>query len=114
MGIGRESSDGRRRWKRWTESEARAALEEQRASGESAHQFARRKGVSAQRLFYWKKRLATAGNPAFVAVRLPATAGTRQHIELVVEAVAIRLREDLDVEHVARLVFALARHGRGC
>ncbi|MDX6481013.1 MAG: hypothetical protein QOG85_1523 [Gaiellaceae bacterium] len=107
------TSDGRRRWQRWSEAEARAALDELAGCGETAVQFARRKGVSTQRLLYWRKRLGKS-TAAFVAVRLPGGVGAREQIEIVLEGVAVRVREDLDVDHVALLVQALARRPRGC
>jgi len=51
------TADGRRRWQHWTEEQARAALEELAQSGMSTAKFAESKGVSAQRVAYWKKRL---------------------------------------------------------
>jgi transposase-like protein len=105
-------SVGIRRWRRWSEDEARSALAELAGSGESAVRFARRLGISTQRLAYWRKRLGTT-SAAFVAVRLPTTTSAR-HIEIALDGVAVRVREDLDVEHVARLVEALARRARSC
>ena len=61
-----------RQWRRWTEERAREALEELEASGESAVSFAERKGVSAQRIAYWKRRLAGPSKTEFVAVALPS------------------------------------------
>jgi len=105
----------RRGWSRWDESEARAALDELAASGESTIRFARRKGFSDQRLRYWKKRLGAAPPPvAFVAVRLPDSPRVRDTIEIRVDGLAVHVREDLDVAHVARLVEALAKRTRGC
>src|SRR5207302_78157 len=98
---------------RWTESEAREALAELEASGESVAGFARRKGVSAQRLAYWRKRLGQAVETRFVALELPTTASAR--IEIAAAGVVVRVREDLDVEHVARLVEAIGqRVGGAC
>jgi transposase-like protein len=42
----------------WTEDDARAVLDECRRSGETIAAFARRHGVTAARLYWWKKRLA--------------------------------------------------------
>lgn len=43
---------------RWDEDEARRALDECERSGKSVHAFASEHGITAQRLYYWRKRLA--------------------------------------------------------
>src|SRR5262245_59469651 len=106
-----------RRWRQWTEDEARAALQELAATGESRAGFARRRGVSTQRIAYWSKRFArrrstAAGQTDFVAVRLPVTPSTAW-IEIAASRVVVRVREDLDVDHVARLVEAIGRRTTG-
>jgi len=106
------TADGRRRWEVWGEPEAREALAELAESGESIAQFARRRGVSAQRIYYWKKRIAETASPAFVAV--PLTTATAGQIEIAADGVTIRVREDLDAERLADILDAVARHGRGC
>ena len=103
--------EGRRRWRQWSEQEAREALTELACSGEALAHFARRKGVSEQRLHYWRKRIAETGAPAFVAVPLKPS---RPQIEISSEAVTVRVREDLDAEQVADLIEVVARRGRGC
>jgi transposase len=109
---------GARRWsggRYWTESEGRSAIAELSGSGKSLAQFARDKGVSPQRLFYWRKRLRETA-PAFVAVELrrPSSSafGGGACIEVVTGSVVVRVREELDVEHLARIVGALS--GRRC
>jgi hypothetical protein len=99
-------------WEQWTEAEARAALEEFAASGESAAGFARRKGISAGRMAYWRKRLSAGATPAFVPVTVPSVSSPRW-LEIRSAGVVVRVREDLDVEHVARLVEALGRRRGG-
>jgi hypothetical protein len=102
-----------RRWRQWTEQEARAALEELSRSGGSLAEFARSRQVSKRRLSYWKKRLGEAGRPpAFVAVSLPH-ASSSSPVEIVSGRVVVRVRDDVDVERVARLVEALTRR-LGC
>lgn len=102
------------RWRRWTEEQARRALDEFAASGESAAGFARRKGISTQRVAYWRKRLPEATKTEFVAVALPAS-GSARWIEISTGSVVVRVAEDLDVDHVARLVEAIGRRGAaGC
>lgn len=93
--------------RRWTEAEARAALKELGRTGESELAFARRTGISRQRIRYWRERVDIAGTPAFVAVAMPGPTATR--IELQLGDVLLRVREELDVDHLAEIVCALAR-----
>ena len=81
----------------------------------SAEAFARSKGCSTQRLRYWAKRLMKTDAVSFVSVRLPAmaaksspTALAPDRIEIVCEGVMVRVREDIDVEHLARIAVALS------
>lgn len=104
-----------RAWTRWTEAEARAALVELARSGESEHAFARRKGISRQRVRYWRERLGQlAAKPAFVAVDVAAARVAGEEITIRVGEVSVCVREDLDVDHLARIVEALGRRTRGC
>jgi transposase-like protein len=103
---------GVRRWRQWSEEQARRALEELAASGERASVYARRKGVSPQRIAYWRKRLAGSAKTEFVAVALPTLSSAT--IEIAVAGVVVRVREDLDVDHVARLVEAIGRRAGAC
>jgi hypothetical protein len=81
-------------WRQWTEGEARVALAELARPGESAAEFARSRGFSIQRIYYWKKRLrATLTVPAFVPVRLPPSTITSATIEIVSSGVTVRVRE---------------------
>jgi hypothetical protein len=109
---------GGRFWHRWSEAEAVAHLDEFSRTAESAVGFARRKGISTQRLMYWKKRLASAKGretkPAFVAVTMPGPPSTSAEIEVRVAAVVVIAHEGCDVDHVARLVEALGRRTRAC
>lgn len=112
MDKGRRTAGGRRSWRQWTEDEARAALAELAGSRESPAEFARRRGISKQRIVYWKKRLGETAAPVFVAVPLPAA--TRHEVEIAIDGITLRVREDLDVEHLADIIGALGRRGRGC
>lgn len=107
---GRRTADKDRLWRQWGEQEARQALAELAGSGESIPQFARRRGVSAQRIYYWKKRIAPTEAPAFVAVPLTTTSAPR--IEIVAEGVTVRVREDVDPARLADIVDVVVRHGR--
>jgi transposase-like protein len=117
MGGMSRTADGRRRWRQWTETEARAILAEFAESGESQAGFARRKGVSSNRLVYWRKRVGeTTSVPSFVQVRLPAarTPPEGACIEIVIGDVAVRAREEIDVGRLAALVRALAGREPAC
>lgn len=48
-------------WKQWTEEEARQTLAEWEESGSSLVAFARGRGISSQRLSWWRKRLNKPG-----------------------------------------------------
>jgi hypothetical protein len=111
-----KTADGRRRWQHWTEPQARAAIEELARSGLSTAKFAEAKGISAQRIAYWKKRLAEAGPTQFVPVDVSGCAASPavSYLEIVVGTVTVRVREDLDVRHLARIVEALGRRPTGC
>ena len=58
----------------WTEREARDALAELQDRGESVAAFAQRRGMSVQRVYYWRRRLRETAAPAFVAMPLTAVA----------------------------------------
>ncbi|MGO8993294.1 MAG: IS66 family insertion sequence element accessory protein TnpA [Polyangiaceae bacterium] len=116
MGGKARTTDGRRRWRQWTEAEAHAALAELAESGESLASFARGRGVGPNRLRYWRRRLGTALVPSFVQVRLPAATPRCEsaRIEIVVDDVTVRVREDIEVARLVTIVHALADRERAC
>lgn len=65
----------------WDPDHARQVLDELEASGESVTAFARRRGLSPQRLWWWKKRVGAPGRPggghqrpnALLATFIPVT-----------------------------------------
>ena len=63
-------------WKQWTKAEARQVLAEWKKSGLPLGTFARERGVGAERLRWWRKRLSEAtsvkrkGRKKAAAVRL--------------------------------------------
>ncbi len=67
----------RKQRQQWTEQDAREALAELARTGESIAEFARRRGVSGERVRYWRKRLGN-GAPVFVAVPVGSD---RQEVE---------------------------------
>ena len=110
----RETRAGVRRWRQWSEDEGRAAVADHAASGMSLAAFARSRGISTGRLAYWKERVdGTAAPMTFVAVPLPDSRGRAAQLEITSDG-TLYVREDLDVEHLARIVDALARRARGC
>ncbi len=110
-----KTADGRRRWRHWTEEQAQAALGELAQSGVSVAKFAEIKGVSVQRLAHWRKRLRAAPPPRFVAIDVStATWSAEPRIEIVVDGVVLRVREELDADRLADLVDALCRRPRRC
>ncbi|SRR5208337_1535286 len=117
MGGRSRTADGRRCWRQWTEPEARAVLAELAQSGESVASFACARGVSTNRIRYWRKRLGeTTLVPSFVQVRLPSarrpTDGER--IEIVLEDVTVRIREDVGVDRLVAIVHGLAGREPAC
>jgi hypothetical protein len=102
--------------RRWTEVEAREALRELAQTGESRFAFARRMGVSPQRVIYWQNKLGRDGRstPAFVPVALPTCSPAHAEIEIRLGEIGLVVREGVDVEYVARLVTALSRTARSC
>ena len=93
-------------WRQWREDEAIEELRALARSGMTAAGYARSRGFSVRRLEYWKKRLRRDAPVEFVPVALPAPGGAA--FEVVVGDVVVRVRDGLDVEHVARLILAIA------
>lgn len=56
----------------WTEDDARRVLAAQRRSGEPIAAFARAQGLTAARLYWWKKRLASSMVPPSTMTLIPA------------------------------------------
>jgi hypothetical protein len=116
----REPQSSGRRWTQWKEPDAHKAISEWRGSGLSAAAFCAREGYTETRLRYWLERLGKRldrrvdpSTVTFVPVALAAGPEVR-HIEIECGGVVLRVREDLDVEHVARLVTALATREQTC
>jgi hypothetical protein len=56
----------------WTEDDARRVLAAQQRSSESIAAFARAQGLTAARLYWWKKRLASSATPISTMTLIPA------------------------------------------
>jgi hypothetical protein len=73
--------------RRWTETEAREALSALDASGLSATEFAYRQGIDAQRLYWWRRRLANSSNEAAPSfVELSASSVGIGHVEVILRS----------------------------
>ena len=95
----------------WTPEDARRVLDEAARSGESIAAFARRRGLTSARLYWWKQRLATSSLTFLPAAVVPATTARPS-----VATVSIRVRDGIAIEiadpspsWVAALVTELAR-----
>lgn len=112
MRQSRQSSKSSSSRHRWTAVEARAVLAEQQASGLSSLAFARRKGLSPQRLYWWRQRLEAASlerasRQAFVEVTA-ASAGLP--VEVIVRSGRVlRVPASIDPEVLLQLVEALEK-----
>jgi hypothetical protein len=109
--MSRRPKTAHRRWHHWTETEAKAVLDDFATSGLTPTEFCSRRGISRGRLAYWRERLPaapTAPTPAFVEVIQSIPSRSEAHIEITRGGVVLRVREDIDVDHLARLVAALA------
>ena len=96
---------------RWTEVDARSALQDLAASGLCVAEFARREGLDAQRVARWRKRLETGTDgpssaPEFVEV--PTRAGVV--VEIVLRSGRLlRVPEAIDASALERIVGVLDR-----
>lgn len=99
--------------RRWTAAEASTVLSSLDGSGLSASAFATREGIGVERLYRWRRRLASksvAGRmtPAFVELK----AGTAERVEVVLRSGRVlRVSESVDIVTLERLVEALERSG---
>lgn len=101
----------------WTPAEARRALAELKRAGVNGGKLARARGISGQRIGYWKRRFAdeAGGAMSFVPVSVPVPATSNSvsrsgvDIEIVVDGVVVRVREEIEVERLAQIVGALVR-----
>ena len=97
------------RWRRWTEADARSALAALDASGLSVAGFAARQGMSAERLYRWRHRLADKPQSVMTA---PAFIEVQRHVAAVVEVVLrsgrmLRTSESIDGAVLRRFADAL-------
>ena len=95
---------------RWTETEARVAIEAFRASGLSAEEFGERHGLHPARVLRWAARLASAeGHAPRLPVLLPVRVAAAEPalVEIALGTRIMRVPADLDEGQLARLVRAV-------
>ena len=105
---------------RWTEADARAALDALRDSGEAVTQFAATHGVEAQRLYGWRRRLSRSmtpgGAPVFVEVKpelVAGASGADPFEVMLLSGEVVRVPQRFD-ERALRSVLAAVRGGGQC
>lgn len=99
------------RIRRWTEADARAAVESLHESGLPAREFAVRHGLHPLRLARWAARLATgsAEKPRFVPVVVTGKASSALTVDVVLGARVLRVPIEIDGAELERLVRAVER-----
>jgi transposase-like protein len=101
---------------RWTEREARAVLEAQRASGLSIQKFAQHEGLVAERLYRWHRRIGrgTPSKSAVAPVFVELSPPVREQLEVVlVGGRVLRFPALIDVSILPRIADALET-AKGC
>jgi transposase-like protein len=92
----------------WTEAQARVVLEEQARSGESINAFARRHGVTPQRVRWWRDRIAKKKTFALLPARVVDSQSHRAAFEVALRTGhVVRVANDFDTGALDRLVRAL-------
>jgi transposase-like protein len=95
---------------RWSTEEARSVLDLVEHSGVSIQRFAAERGLVAERLYRWKRKLREQAPARFVEVATPTTAWP--HVEVLLRSgLVVRVPESSSVEFVGRLVAALEQSG---
>jgi hypothetical protein len=94
---------------RWTEADARVAVEEFRSSGLSAREFGTRFGIHPVRLLRWAARLSTRATAATSLLLAPVhvTPVAPTLVEVVLGARVLRVAPTLDPDQIARLIRAV-------
>jgi transposase-like protein len=90
--------------RRWTAEEARQVLAAQEASGESLAGFARKRGLKAQRLQWWRSRLAAWEQPAQTLVPAVVEARALPAVRLRVAGVEVEIAEPVEAGWLAELI----------
>jgi hypothetical protein len=103
----------------WTEVEARSVLDGLKRSGLSIEKFARSRGLTPQRLYWWKKKLciradrSTGATPALLPVRVTESHPEARRGEPVTVLLRsghiLKVGRDFDETAFARVVELLER-----
>lgn len=100
------------------EAAGRALVAAWEASGLPQSVFARRRGVSAQRLSYWRLRLgqrgAAASVPGFVEIPSTTSSGTGAVVVEVGGGIRVQVERGFDPELLGAVVAALSKSRSGC
>jgi hypothetical protein len=98
--MGRESEATKRSWKQWKPAQARKVLEAWRSSGLSLSAYAQRRGVTPQRLSWWRERLGEGSEPEPSEMRLVPAIVTSMPAPMpaLCGAVTVRLPGDVTLE----------------
>lgn len=95
----------------WTEVEARGVLESWRRSGLSIERFARQRGFTPQRLYWWKKKLgipAAHDAPKLVPVHVKPEARRGEPVTVLLRTGhMLKVAHDFDEHAFARVVALL-------
>ncbi len=95
----------------WTEVEARGVLESLRRSGLPLERFAKQRGFTPQRLYWWKKKFALAGEsaePKLLPVRVKHEAKRGEPVTVLLRTGhVLKVAHDFDEHAFARVVALL-------
>ncbi len=95
----------------WTEVEARGVLESLRRSGLPLERFAKERGFTPQRLYWWKKKLALAAEsaePKLLPVRLKHETKRGEPVTVLLRTGhVLKVAHDFDEHAFARVVALL-------
>ena len=114
----------RRRRRRWTSKEAKKVLEAQVESGLTVSAYAAREGLSAQRLFRWRRQLGASAPPRPTFEEIVPRHATSQlgdtalsacnRLEIVLRSgLIVRVAESFNEEALRRLL-GVIDGGRSC
>jgi hypothetical protein len=96
---------------RWSEADAREVLDALERSGEPVAAFAAARGLDAQRVYVWRRRLgANAGRTTFREVVIAEPVPQAASFEVVLPSgVTVRVATSFDPDALVRLLGVLSR-----
>jgi hypothetical protein len=95
--------------KRWSEDDARAAIDAWKRSGLGARAFAREHGITEQRLYWWRDRLAATPLVSLVPGEIVGVADAGDRVQIVIRAGQTTMEVSrASAAWIAELVRALA------